>query len=165
MNDNVLLSAPRILKWSISNDSWLNIGYGKRPKYGAIFRRFRPKWRVDIEDSILREMVSIFTAGHVLAGVLEEKNLDEIIDIYVDGFDSATGLFRTFGFLSRKDALTYFDEAIREYTEAEPSQWPEILPRRIKITRIPDRKLSANLMVGSIHFAMGAQNMVFLLKG
>ena len=165
MNDNVRLSAPRVLQWSISNDSWLNIGYGKRPKYGAIFRRFRPKWRVDIEDSILREMVSIFTAAHVLAGILEVNNLDEIIDIYVDGFGSATGLFHTFGFLSRKDALTHFDEAIREYTEAEPSQWPEILTRRLKITRIPDRKLSAKLMVGSIRFAMGAQDMALLLKG
>ena len=164
MTDNVLQSAARVLETALTNEPWLDIGYGKRPKYGAFFQHFRPKWRVDLENSLLREMISVFTAAYVLAGVLGEKDLDKVINVYVDGTSSATGLFRALGFLSRKDALTHFNEAIREYHEAGPSNWSGTLTRRIGITCIPDRGLSAKLMVGSIHFARTVEGMVLVLR-
>ena len=168
MTDNVLRSAAGILGTVLKNEPWLDIGYGKRPKYGTFFRNFRPKWRVDLEDSLLKEMTSIFTAAYVLAGVLEEEDLDQVINVYVDGPTDGPGItsgpFRTFGFLSRKDALTYFDEAIREYIEPGPSNWSGILTRRIGITRIPDQKLSAKLMGGSIRFTQTVEGMVLALR-
>ena len=170
MTDNVLQCAARILALSITNELWLAIGYGKRPKHGALFQHFRPKWRVDLEKCLLREMVGGLTAAYILADVLEEKDIDNVISVYVDGTSGVTGLFRTFGFLSRKDALTHFNEAIREYHEAgRPSSdrlcnWSEILMRRIGITRIPDRRLSIKLLAGSINFAQRLEGLILVLR-
>ena len=163
MTDNVFrTTAATILKMSITDEPWVDVGYGKRPKHGNLFQHFRPKWRRDFEDSLLREIVGIFTAAYLLAGVVRQTDLDMVIDLYVDG--NTGDLFRTFGFLSRTDALSYFSDAIREYHEAGPSEWASILARRIGITHLPDRGLSARLLAGSGRFVMSVEAMVFVLR-
>ena len=149
-----------ILELPLKNEPWLDTGYGKRPRCGALFQRFRPTWRVALENSLLREMIGIFTAAYMLAEVIEERDdFQDLINLY-----ASTQLFPTFGFSSRADAFTYFRESIREYWETEPSNWPSVLARRVGFTRIPDQKLSAKLMVGSIRFAMSVETMVLVLR-
>ena len=163
MTDNVLRTASAILNMSIADEPWLDIGYGRRPKHGVFFNQyFRAKWRRRLEDALLREIVSILTAVYRLAGVVGQRDLDLVTELYVDG--NTGGLFRTFGFSSRTDAIAYFGDAIREYHEAEPSEWSGILTRRIRITRLPDHGLSAKLMVGSVRFTMNAARMVLVLR-
>lgn len=48
VTNNVLQSTATIIAASIKNEFWLAIGYGKRPKRGAWFQRFRKKWRVSV---------------------------------------------------------------------------------------------------------------------
>ena len=164
MSDNVFrTTAATILRMSIEDEPWVDVGYGKRPKHGSFFHQhFRPKWRRDLEDSLLREIVSMFTAAYLLAGVVRQTDLDMVIELYVDG--NTGNLFRTFGLLSRTDALSYFSDAIREYHAAGPSEWASILARRIGVTHLPDRGLSARLLVGSVRFAMSVDAMVFVLS-
>ena len=162
MPKDALTTAATILKMSITDGLWVDVGYGKRPKYGSFFQHFRPKWRRDLEASLLREIVAICTAAYLLAEVVRQTDLDTVIDFYVDG---TTGdLFRTFGFLSRPDALSYFSDAIREYHAAGPSEWAGLLFRRIGATHLPDRGFSARLMVGSVRFARNVEAMVLVLR-
>ena len=169
-----------ILKMSIADDTWVNVGYGKRQKIGRLVNLlFRPKWRRDLEDSLLREIVSILTAAYLLAGLVRQTNIDVVIEVYVDG--TGGDLFRTFGFLSRSEALSYFSDAIREYHEAARPleadadvtgdaisrvvrEWASILWRRIEAAQLPDRGLSAQLFGGSARFALTVKDMLFLLK-
>ena len=164
MTDNVsLTTAATILEMSIADTPWVDVGYGKRPKHGRFFNKhFRPKWRRDLEDSLLREIVGIFTATYLLAGVVRQMDLDMVIEFYVDG--NTGDLFRTFGFSSRTDALSYFSDAIREYHESEHSEWASILARRIGVTHLPDRGLSARLLLGSVRFVQNVEAMVFVLR-
>ena len=165
MTDNVFrATAATILKMSIADEPWVDVGYGKRPKHGSFFQHFRPKWRRDLEDSLLREIVGIFTAAYLLAGAVKQTDLDMVIEFYVGG--NTGDLFRTFGFLSRTDALSYFSGAIREYHEAGPSssEWAGLLARRIGVAHLPDRGLSARLLVGSVRFAVSVEAMVFVLR-
>ena len=149
-----------ILNFPLTNEPWLDIGYGKRPRVGALFQRFRPTWRVALENSLLREMIGIVTAAYMLADVIDERDdFQDVINIY-----TSTRLFPAFGFSSGEDALAYFRESIREYCETEPSNWPSVLARRVGITHIPDQELSAKLMVGSVRFAMNVGTMVSVLR-
>lgn len=154
----------------MTNELWLAIGYGKRPRHGALFQRFRPKWRVDLEKCLLREMIGGLTAAYILAGVLEEGDIDNVIRVYVDGTDGVADLFKTFGFSSRRDALANFNGAIREYHEAgrpasdRLSNWSEIMVRRIGISRTPDRRIASKLLAGSINFAQRLEGLILVLR-
>ena len=47
-----------------------------------------------LENSLLREMIGIFTAAHILADVIDERDdFQDVINIY-----TSTRLFPTFGF-------------------------------------------------------------------
>ena len=161
-NRSLITTAATILEASIADEPWVGVGYGKRPKHGRFFNQyFRPKWRRNLEYSLLKEIVCINTAAYLLAGVVRQTDLDMVIEIYVDGADGSTGdLFRTFGFLSRTEALSYFGDAIREYHEAGPSEWASILARRIGVTHLPDHDLSWRLRVGSVRFTMNVEKFV-----
>jgi hypothetical protein len=97
MNDAILNVAATCLDTSLRDEAWQDLGFSKRPKYGAFFQRFRAKWKVDLEKSILQEMIILFTAAHLLAGKIRDSDIDDLVSLYTDGYGSVTDLFRTLG--------------------------------------------------------------------
>jgi hypothetical protein len=148
----------------LRDEAWQDMGFKRRPKYGALLERFRPAWRVNLEDSVLREMLILFTVAHIAAGVVGKDQIEDLIRIYVAGPDGNSDLWKTFGYPSRTDAESHFRAAISKYLESGMQDWLQMLPSRLGTLEVPDRKLAGRLTVGAIEFAQNVQNMVLHLR-
>jgi len=161
---SIVDAAQLVLSTVLRDEPWQDLGFTKRPKYGEIVQRFRPQWRVQLERAILKQMVAILSAVHVQAGILEDGDLPQLLEIYVDGPDGTQDLWRSYGYTSRAEAVEDLSSAIGEYVKSDPEQWTAVLGSKLDVPGLPDKKLAANLFVGVIRFAQTAQGMMLYLR-
>jgi hypothetical protein len=107
----------------LSDEPWQDIGFKRRPKYGAFFQRFRRPWRVALEDAIAREMLILFTGAHIAAGLARREQIEELISIYVRGPDGSSDLWKSFGYASRTETENHLDSSIATYLDSGIQEW------------------------------------------
>lgn len=151
--------AATCLRTALTNEPWQDLGFSKRPRYGAYFQRFRPKWRVTIENKVLKELVIVFTAAHVVAGAATPDDITEIVAFYASRAD----MVHSMGYMSQHDATQHMTVSIRQYLGSSPSQWHTLLFQRLDPASLPDKKMRARLVVGCVQFGRSLQNMVVIL--
>ena len=61
--DSITKAARFGLSTVLRDELWQDLGFPRRPQYGAIVHRFRPLWRVQVEKAALKQMVAIFAAA------------------------------------------------------------------------------------------------------
>lgn len=144
----------------LKDEPWQDFGFPKRPQYGAWFQRFRAKWRVDLEKTVLQQMLSVLTAAYVIAGKVPKESIDISVATYTSNIDVATAL----GFSSQAEGASRLKEAIEEYASSPPEQWPQILHTHIRPDLLPDKKLAARLFLGCAQFGLSARNMIGVLN-
>jgi hypothetical protein len=148
-----------ILGTVLRDEPWQDLGFGRRPRYGAFFQRFRPKWKVDLEKAALKEMVSLLTTAHLAA-----QDIDGVIAFYVDGTEQAHELWRTLGYTSRSEAQHHLRNSIAAYSAAGSEGWSQLLLSRLGVPDIPQPKLAAHLIVGTVRFSETVRSMVAVLR-
>ncbi len=148
----------------LRDEPWQDIGFRRRPKYGALIQRLRPQWRVRLEKSVAKEMLILFTSAYILAEVVGREHLDDLIRIYVRGPDGTGDPWMTLGYESREQAETHLRDSIRTYLDAGVQEWLHLLPTRLGSLTVPDRSLAGRLTVGAITFAQTVQTMVLRLR-
>ena len=164
MNETTLKAVAQIFRTSLSDEPWQTIGFRCRPKYGAIFKRLRPEWKVNLEGSVLKEMIVLFTTAYILAGTIKANEIDEVVNFYADGYGSVTDLFRTIGYKTKLEACAHLRDSIRLYVDTDASEWPGIMLDRLKIKELPDEKLAACIIVGVIRFIESVRWMTAVIR-
>jgi hypothetical protein len=156
-------TASSVLSTVLRDEPWQDLGFPKRPQHGAIVQRFRADWRVQLEKALLKEMVVLLTAAHVAAGFISQSDVSAVVKLYVDGYGSGRDLWRVLGYTSRTEATQHLERSIREYVRRGRDEWSTLLGSRLDVINVPDRRLAARLIVGSIQFARTASGMVDIL--
>jgi len=129
-----------------------------------MWQRFRAQWRVRLEKSVLQEIIAIFTASYVLAGSISRSEIAEAVQLYADGYGDVGHLYKTLGFGSREEAVQALDQSIRFYVNSPSSEWPKALLDRLAVTRLPENRMAARLLVGSVVFTRNARRMVDVIR-
>ena len=160
----ILEVAAEILGTCLRDEPWQDIGFRRRPKHGAFFQRFRPKWKIKLEKSVLQQMLSLFTAANILAGTIPAHAIDDVVGLYVEGFGPVGELFRTLGYQTRCEATDHLRDSIRLYANNEPSEWPRLLVDSLQVKDVPDKKLAAQLLVGAVRFTRNVHGMTSVLE-
>src|SRR3990170_1985124 len=104
MENKITKIAAYCLTTALSNAPWEDIGYGKRPKYGSIIQKFRTQWKVEIEKTILKEFLIIFSATHVAAGIIDKSAVEELSQTYT-GIKNHENMFVYIGYATRHEAI------------------------------------------------------------
>jgi len=149
---------------ALRDEPWEDLGFGKRPRSGRFFQRFKPQWRVYLEDAALRELVSLFTAAHVHAQVLDPRLIPAAVDLILYGENGSLQLWRTFGFTSRADGFHGLVAAIQAYATIPPGNWSVRLVEALDASSIPDTRLRANILIGAVRVAQTTESMLPLLR-
>lgn len=152
------------MAYLLLDEPWQLFGFKRIPKHGALIQRFRSKWRVRLEHAIGQEILIIVTAAHVVAGVVDRNDVDEIVGIYVEGPDGKKDLWKALGYGSANEATGHLRYSICTYIDAEIQEWLQLTPTRIGTLSISDSTLAAKLSVGAIRLAQAAQTMVLYLR-
>lgn len=158
--DSPTRAAHFALSTVLRDEPWRDLGFHGRPRYGAIVQRFRPQWRVHLEKTALKQMLALFVAAHVHAGVLELDDLVHVVSILVDGQNGSQELWKSYGCTSRREAERSLADAIGSYVAVDPQGWPSLLNAALDVSRVPDDKLGARLFVGSLRFSQVAEDML-----
>jgi hypothetical protein len=155
-----------VLGTVLRDEPWQDLGFGRRPRRSAFFQRFRPKWKVDLEKAALKEMVILLTTAHLAAQVIAEQDIDGVIAFYVDGTERAQELWRTLGYTSRSEAQLHLRKSIAAYSAsaAAPEGWSQLLLSRLGVPDIPQPKLAAHLVVGTVRFSETVRSMLAVLR-
>lgn len=156
MTDEVKQALGKCVSLAFSDDTWRFWGFPKRPKHGSFWNKFRPKWRVDIEQTLFAEIIISNAAAYVAGGVLDSDGVDEMARFFTTdpqvgdciGYSSSTRL--------REDIL--------EYAEAPVDEWPSILTGRLPINSITDKKLAASVLVGCAQYSRVASIAIDLVR-
>jgi hypothetical protein len=143
-----------------SDEPWRDIGFAKRPRYGAFFQRFRSAWRTDLEKRTIQEMLATLTAAHVLAGRVSLDDIPTIIAAYTARPDVATAL----GYSSREESTRHLSQTIAQYCKTPIGDWAGVIAKRLAPASIPDKALSASLLVGCVRFSQNLGSMVLVLR-
>ncbi len=144
----------------LRDEPWQDFGFRKRPTYGTLIQKLRPTWKIELEKRILKEMVIVLTAAHVVAGVLPRDDIEHVVNAYT----STPDLARSLGYSSRNEALVHLRESIGEYVLSSPDEWSVMLFTRMDPNSLPNKKTAARVVVGCAKFGMDAQNMVRILR-
>jgi len=144
----------------LKDEPWQDFGFSKRPKYGAYVRRFRRRWKVDLEKRVLQEMLAVFTAAYVVANRITFDSIPNVIAAYVEKAEILNAL----GYASRDEGIQHLTQSIARYRNLPLRDWATPILERINPTSIPDKKLAARLLVGCIRFAQNVGGMVQVLR-
>jgi hypothetical protein len=144
----------------LSDEPWRDIGFSKRPRCGAFFQRFRAAWKTDLEKRTIQEMLAAFTAAHAVAGRVSPDGIRSIIAAYTARPDVLTAL----GYSSREEGVRHLTETTADYCRTPIRDWASIAVKGIEPSSIPDKALSARLLVGCIQFSQNLGNMVLVLR-
>ncbi len=164
MKESVLKVCHNCFGSCLRDEPWQDLGFPRRPKHGAVFQRFRTAWKVTLEKLILREMLALFTTAHVRAGVIAENDLDDVVNVFANGWGTVTDLFHTLDFSSAGEAAHDLRASVGAYVNADPGEWPRILIQRLGTTGLPDQRLSAGLIARSVIFTANVEAMVTVLR-
>jgi len=160
MNDAVRKVVADCCRTVLMDEPWQDLGFSKRPRHGAFFQRFRPAWRVALEKKALQEMLAVFTAAHVIGGLVRSGDIAELVNAY----SGTPELARAMGFESRDNAQRQLRDAVERYIHTPSDQWSSVLCSRIDPNSVPDRTVAARLFLGCAQFGLNVQRMVNLLK-
>jgi hypothetical protein len=144
----------------LTNEPWQDLGFSKRARSGAYFQRFRPRWKVDLEKRILQEMLVVFTAAYVVADQISSSNIPNVISAYLEKSD----IVKALGYVSRDEGVQHLTRSIAKYRDSPIREWHTLILERVNPTSIPDKQLSARLLLGCIRFAQNAGGMVLNLR-
>ena len=144
----------------LSNEAWQDIGFANRPRHGAFFQRFRPRWKIDLEKRVTQEMLATFTAAHAIAGRVSSDDIPSVIAAYTARGDVVVAL----GYSSRPEGVRHLTETITQYCRTPIRDWHTLFMKRIAPDTIPEKKLSARLLIGCIRFSQNLGNMVLILR-
>jgi hypothetical protein len=165
MNENaareVMLT---VLDTVLRDEPWQDLGMRRRPRYGALVQRFRAGWRVQLEKALLKEMVAVLTAAHIVANVIDRTDVDLVVRLCIDGPGSGRDLWRALGYTSRTEAEQHFRVALRTYSDSATDTWAALMASRVGLADLPDRRLAATLFVGTGTFATTAEQMAMNLQ-
>lgn len=134
-SDTVSKVAVTCLQTLLSDKAWQDIGYSRRPRIGAFFQRFRPAWKVNLENRIAETMLAALTAAHAVAGRITYSQVSEVIAWYVGQADLA----RTLGYTSPDECFLHLSNSIAEYRETPVGDWLDVIFRQMAPNSIPDK--------------------------
>jgi|GEM_PF-5264440 len=77
----------------LRDEPWRDFGFPRRPKYGAWLQRFRSKWRVKLEQTVLQQMFCALIAGYVVSGKASEESINASLVKYMSARGVATTAF------------------------------------------------------------------------
>lgn len=160
MDPTVREAVATCLRTVMQDEPWQDFSFPKRPQYGSWFQKFRPKWRVDLEKTLLQQMLCVLTAAYVVSGKVPQEFIPVLADTYTSDVNVATAL----GFSSREEGASRLKELIEKYTLSSPDLWPEILHAEIRPDLLPDEALGAKLFLGCVQFGTTAKDMIQVLK-
>ena len=144
----------------LMDEPWQDFGFPKRPKYGSLIQKLRPTWKVELEKKILKEIVIVLTAAHVVARVVFPDDIEQVVNAYT----STPDVVRSLGYASRNEALVHLRDSIEEYVRSSFDKWPDMLFTRIDPNSLPDQKTAARVLLGCVRFGANARNMVTILR-
>ncbi len=148
------------LTFVLSDEAWQDIGFPRRPRFGAFFQRFRPKWKTDLENRVTQEILAAVTAAHALAGRITFDEIPRIIAEYTASADLAAAL----GYSSRNEGRRRLSETIAQYCKTPIRDWNTMIANHMALNAIPDKKVSTRLLFGCIRFSENLGNMVLILR-
>jgi hypothetical protein len=154
---NVVLTCLEIL---LSDEAWRDIGFTRRPRIGALFQRFRPAWKVNLENRVAQTMLAALTAAHATAGKFSYDNVPEVIAAYTGRPDMAAQL----GYASPDEGVRHLSQSVAEYLRTPVGDWHILIARQIAPNIIPDKKLSARILFGCVRFSEVVTMMVLHLR-
>jgi hypothetical protein len=160
MNPKTSKVAVMCVKIALSDQPWKDLGFRKRPKYGASFQRFRAQWKVRLENMLLREMIILFTVTYLSSGVVGLEQIDDLVQFYSSGPDGKQPLWKCYGYQSSAEAIEYFRESILAYMSTPQGKWSERLCSRCGFLNIPNKKFGATLLVRGIKFIETVREMI-----
>jgi hypothetical protein len=160
LTDSPKVVAAACLSMILENEPWQDFGFSKRPKYGAFFARFRSKWKIDLENRILQEMLAVFTVAYVVADRLTIDDIPNVISVYLQNTDIVKALV----YASREDGVEHLTRSIINYRELPLREWQGPMWERIGSIPMLDRKRSARLLLGCIRFRQNVETMVLFLR-
>jgi hypothetical protein len=162
--DQITRAAHFALSTVLRDEPWQDLGFSARPRYGGIVQKFRPLWKVQLEKTALKHMLALFAAAHVHADVVGVPDLPGVVDILVDGPNGSSELWRSYGYTSRAEAKDGLTRTIDAYVSALPEGWSSILASALDTAAVPDRRLGAQLFVGTSRLAQTAEDMLPYLQ-
>jgi hypothetical protein len=160
MADKAWAIAHRCIGMTLNDENWQEIGLPKRPRIGALFQRFRAAWKPALEKRVLQHMLAGFTAAHVVAGKADAITIESIIAFYTAREDVTTAM----GYSTREEGRRHLTKTIADYCKTPINDWSQITLHGIQPHEIPDKELSARLLVGCIRFSDTLVHMIPLLR-
>jgi hypothetical protein len=158
--DSVNNVAATCLGSLLKDEPWQDLGFAKRPRHGKFFERFRPKWKNELENKAVQEILATFTAAYALASRITSEDIPSVIALYTAKADLVTAL----GYSSRDEAARHLSERIAQYCRTPTADWHALIVKQIDPSSIPNKKLSANILVGCIRFTRNAGMMIHALE-
>jgi hypothetical protein len=117
----------------LPDEPWQDLGFSKRPRSGAYFQRFRPRWKVDLEKRILQEMLVVFTATYVVADRISSSNIPNVISAYLEKSD----IVKALGYVSRDEGVQHLTRSIAKYRDSPIREWHTLILERVNPTLYP----------------------------
>jgi hypothetical protein len=144
---------------TLADEPWQDLGFKRRPRYGALVNRLRPHWKVALEEKILQEMLSTFSAAYIVTKASGRDLQRELINTYL----ATPELVAAFGYESRIAGESALNASIDEFTSVAPNGWHQVLFQHFRVLAIPDRRVWARLTVGCIQFSRYVEQMIVAL--
>jgi hypothetical protein len=164
--EKLLLKVTQLsLSTALSDSAWKLFGYSRRPTYGKFVQKFRPKWKVEIERKLFRELIISHIAAHVLAGVISIKTVEQVVNYFVEFFYVKNGCgLDCLGYASQKEAERDMYSTVLGYAKTPLESWGGMLMDRISVNLVPKNKESMEIIAGCIKFSQVAQLIIRQIK-
>ena len=146
--DGVARAAHDAMNAFLDDRTWQLLGFAKRPSYGLFWQKFRPAWKVQLEDTVTREIVTMIAVAYARAHLIKLSDVEKVIETIVNE-DS----WRSFGFASMQEAQEQFKRSASRYLKMPVENWHEVLVAALGLPDLPDQSLAQRLLVGSVKLA------------
>lgn len=134
-------------KLILSPALWLTLGYRGVPRQGKFFQFFRPRWRVDLDKTVQRELLSMYSAAFFVAGVAEDPTPARLVDAYTENWS----LSKALQFTSQSEGKQYLSTSIDKYISAKPSGWGACFLLQTNMPKIPNKRWQHEFMRGALY--------------
>lgn len=139
---------------ALSDMPWQDMGFKKRPKYGAVVVKWiLPQWKIALHRRLLLEFIFSLSAAYIMAAVIDRRQIPELVEMYMGPpGPHRVSLIRAYGFDSVDKARVAFTSGILDYVNSDVQEWGGVFYKRTEISSVPDKKMCAQLIVGSLKF-------------
>lgn len=156
MDSIVALIYDRCIHLSDQAEWWNHFGFKRKPQQRTLLSAFSPHWKLQLNQIIFQEMISVLSAAHIVAKWATVVDLDQLCFKYA--------MDRTF---LRNSGLGTFERArqflpfnISRYTNNSCSQWSTLLAVTFVPLPIPDLSTRANVLAGCDRFSNAAMALI-----